>query len=1187
MDGLREILKKHCRPLAFLALAIALFFAAGLSRSITTNPKRVAARAERKIEKRVKKLDACIEEMMQVNGDAWTEIAGLPDDMVLYRYVCDTLQCWNHEFPVMNDDIRARMKYQRISRPEFEFSTPLNNIGEELSYVNLGPKWYLAKWAHKGELVEVIAAIEVMSTDAGGDISSLNRHLGIPKDFAVYPIAGNGGTIVNYQGQAMFSIVSETATATYLFGDSPLRWLALLTLILAAMHQLAVTRKWRDFIIAGIVIVLAYAVASIWGLQMQENSTLFSPVLYAGRGIWHSFGLLISLNLAIFLFVYCIFLMRHRLLDSVKAKPGSIFMWIYCCCIVIGVAGIITYLMISTHDLMSNSGITPEIQWYRDNLGYSALALSSYGMLLLAMMLLLYMLSPAIRFFTEKKMRFFTLGSISAGALVFTLFIFTLSTNMGFKKELSKVSVWANRLAVDRNLALELQIRSVENAIANDQFIPSFADLDDCAGIIENEVTSQYFANIAADYFVAVSVCNNDDRECNAIFNSKLAGGTQIAPDSRFFCNYDNNGRSSYAGTFMFVSKNGKLVRMLVELVSRASKEDNGYYSIFDMLSKPGDVVMPEIYSYAKFIDGRIASYKGGFAYPTVIAEPFSSQLEAGKKYFKKDGYIHFLKQVSADETIIISRHLRGFMGFATSFLSIFAVIFLMQTPLLRYGRTKEKTGRRTFKRRLRWTLTLTVSCALVFLAFVSVKFVFDRNKIDSDNVMSEKISAIQTIVESRCQGIVNLRQVEKTEWMNLLQNVAGTTRSDLTLFTPSGVAFVSTVGEMYDRALLNCRMDGKAYKTIVRDHQRICINRESAGGKNYYALYAPILSIEGQTLAIVCTPFNRDAEIMRDVLPHAILLIILLVAIIIISSTVASHIINRIFKPLAQVSSKMQAAGTSGLEYIQYDQDDEISTLVDSYNRMVHDLEESNRILAQNEREQAWTAMARQVAHEIKNPLTPISLQIQKLMYLKKNNDPTWTDKFDDSARIIIEQIRILADTANEFSTFAKLYTEDPVAMNLDQVLQDQITLYSNKENIEMTYLGFKDSDWFGPKPQIIRVFVNLLTNATQAIEILQNDAVKNGNEPKTGQIRMELRNDAENFEISVEDNGPGVPEENLSKMFEPNFTTKSGGTGLGLAISRSIVEKCNGTISYKKSFTLGGACFTVRLPKSIQKDA
>ena len=226
---------------------------------------------------------------------------------------------------------------------------------------------------------------------------------------------------------------------------------------------------------------------------------------------------------------------------------------------------------------------------------------------------------------------------------------------------------------------------------------------------------------------------------------------------------------------------------------------------------------------------------------------------------------------------------------------------------------------------------------------------------------------------------------------------------------------------------------------------------------------------------------------------------------------------------------------------------------------------------------------MARQVAHEIKNPLTPIKLQIQRLIRLKQNNNPKWEERFDQVTAVILEHIEILADTANDFSTFAKLYTEEPVLMDLDKTLKEQLMIFDNKENIKLSYIGMENAFVMAPKPQLIRVFVNLITNGIQAIEIQQKEMMEEGLEPKKGRILICLRNSTKDgyYDVVFDDNGPGIKEENIDKLFAPNFTTKTGGTGLGLAICRNIVEKCNGTISYRKSFALGGASFIVTIPK------
>ena len=282
-------------------------------------------------------------------------------------------------------------------------------------------------------------------------------------------------------------------------------------------------------------------------------------------------------------------------------------------------------------------------------------------------------------------------------------------------------------------------------------------------------------------------------------------------------------------------------------------------------------------------------------------------------------------------------------------------------------------------------------------------------------------------------------------------------------------------------------------------------------------------------------------------------------------------------------MGKKMNVADIHDLKLIRYTREDEISSLVDAYNKMVMDLSESTRQLAQAERDKAWSQMARQVAHEIKNPLTPIKLQIQRLIRLKEKNNPAWEERFDEVSAVVLEHIDILTETANEFSTFAKLYSEEPVLLDLDKTLKDQLLIFDNKDDVRISYLGMENAYVMAPKPQLIRVFVNLITNAIQAVEIMQKEASENGEEKPAGRVVISLRNSTKDgyYDIVFDDSGPGVHEDNLNKLFTPNFTTKSSGTGLGLAICRNIIEKCEGEIRYQRSFALGGASFIVTIPR------
>ena len=439
-------------------------------------------------------------------------------------------------------------------------------------------------------------------------------------------------------------------------------------------------------------------------------------------------------------------------------------------------------------------------------------------------------------------------------------------------------------------------------------------------------------------------------------------------------------------------------------------------------------------------------------------------------------------------------------------------------------------------------------------------------------------------MLESRVKYASDYHALNSREFSDLMNEAGSMAKSDINIYTPGGKIFKSTTPEIFDMSIFGSRINQDAYYNIVYGNQRIYISREKFAGHRFYSLYAPLFNADGQLVAILNAPYtDQGYDLKRDAFFHSAtiinLFIILLAATVILSTT----IVNGMFRPILEMGRKMNTTDIHGLEYIIYKREDEISTLVEAYNRMVHDLSDSTRKLAQAERDKAWSEMARQVAHEIKNPLTPIKLEIQRLIRLKQKNDPSWEEKFDKVSSVILEHIDILTDTANEFSTFAKLYSEKPVELDLDKIIREQLTIFDNRENISISYMGLDKAMVMAPKPQLIRVFVNLMTNAIQAIEIQQKEDYEAGREPAKGKIAIFIRNSMKDgyYDIVFEDNGPGVKEENLGKLFTPNFTTKSSGTGLGLAICRNIVEKCNGEILYQRSFVMKGACFTVRLPK------
>lgn len=246
-----------------------------------------------------------------------------------------------------------------------------------------------------------------------------------------------------------------------------------------------------------------------------------------------------------------------------------------------------------------------------------------------------------------------------------------------------------------------------------------------------------------------------------------------------------------------------------------------------------------------------------------------------------------------------------------------------------------------------------------------------------------------------------------------------------------------------------------------------------------------------------------------------------------------------------------------------------EINSLVDAYNNMIDQLEDSAVKLAQSEREQAWREMAKQVAHEIKNPLTPMRLTVQSFQRKFDPTDANIKEKIAEYSETLIQQIDVMSSIASAFSDFAKMPTQRKEDINVVAVVKHALDIF-NEEYIH--YIPQEEKLFaYLDKTQLIRIITNLVKNATQAI--------KGDNEnPK---IEVKVFSQDENVVITVSDNGKGILEENKKMIFEPKFTTKTSGMGLGLPMIKNIIEAYNGTITFSSTYGIG-TVFTVTLPKT-----
>jgi nitrogen fixation/metabolism regulation signal transduction histidine kinase len=289
------------------------------------------------------------------------------------------------------------------------------------------------------------------------------------------------------------------------------------------------------------------------------------------------------------------------------------------------------------------------------------------------------------------------------------------------------------------------------------------------------------------------------------------------------------------------------------------------------------------------------------------------------------------------------------------------------------------------------------------------------------------------------------------------------------------------------------------------------------------------------------------------------------------LAALVAFALAKSVTRPLSIIGDKLRKIQVGGKnEKIDWkSRDEDITEFINRFNLMIEQLEASSRELARTQRESAWREMAKQVAHEIKNPLTPMKLQIQMLERASDKDPEMARDMIKKISKSLIGQIDILSNIASEFSSFAKLPAPKNEVFVLNRLLEDVCNLYTSEENMQLDLiLPEEELSVFADPEQITRVLNNLIKNAIQSIP-----------DNQSGKIDISLYKSTSFAVIQVSDNGVGIPEDRKDSIFSPYFTTKSSGTGIGLTMSKGIIESAKGQM-YFTSEEAKGSIFYVELP-------
>jgi signal transduction histidine kinase len=592
-------------------------------------------------------------------------------------------------------------------------------------------------------------------------------------------------------------------------------------------------------------------------------------------------------------------------------------------------------------------------------------------------------------------------------------------------------------------------------------------------------------------------------------------------------------------------------------------------------------------YSFAIYNNNRLNYSYGSEDYP--LANTFDTL----SGFVTQEGVSHFVLKDSAKNTVVLSRSEVDFISSLTGFtvLGLGGIMLVMLYYFVLWLRQRliamgEITGRKVkilknlrsrmplgnqgelfISNRLQLYVTWMVFATFLVVLFVTVNY-FVRNYTESQkDELRQKTHEIASKLNSK----INIDAVYDKYQTGLVYDLAEYYNTDINLYRADGTLLVSTNDRLIAESVRGRLMNPAVYRKMDALGSSTSLVNENLGDLDYISSYTALLNKDLQVKGYLNLPyFSNRRDLYRDISEYAVTIINLFALVFAIMIVIAYLVAQRIALPLNLIRKQLASVKIGERNQpLEWDKNDEIGLLVKEYNKMIVELENSLNLLAESERQGAWREMAKQVAHEIKNPLTPMRLSLQHLQFSLQRNDENLKDKIQKTSELLIRQIDSLSQMAEEFSSFAKMPEPKLQDVNLVQVVSDAVLLLGKESDMPIDWKFVKDDVRVMADPlQLGRVFTNILKNAIQSIP-----------EGRTGEIAAELKIQGKLVIVEFSDNGKGIPESLRDKIFSPNFSTKNSGMGLGLAISRKIVEQLGGAITYQTKEGVG-TTFTITLP-------
>ncbi len=807
---------------------------------------------------------------------------------------------------------------------------------------------------------------------------------------------------------------------------------------------------------------------------------------------------------------------------------------------------------------------SPILKWVIYSLGaISLLVLSFTTNWLYAFLLLQYLVIGLFAFHPKLKVNiYYILVLILVSALGYSVII----EKLYYDKDKNIIDLRAMQILNNRDKLLEVRISDRIPKIQQDSVLKSAINQNEIDyKNVEKYVAENYFSFLKQIYETNITFCDSttellvdfeeDATSCYDYFDGIVQDMGRESLTKGLYYIDDGNAMRNYLLIVPLYNDH----RIFVDIFEKNSPFTQGYPELLEMESDKKRLA--DKFDYAIYWDNDLISSFGDHSYPLVFNEDELMKKPTIANHLFRDGR----KKI----VITLERnHLTNAIA-GTSYLFIaFGFIFFFFYLLIIQRISREYLNR--FRNRLQASIFSILLLTFVVIGYFMFTHIVRQNNEKNVANLQQLSHSILIELEHKFSQFNTIGEAEQQYTFSQLVKFSKVFFSDINLYDPAGNLVASSRPQVFERDIISDRIHKEAFVKLRNQSLRMFIMSEKIGNYEFLSSYFPLRNYNNDIIAYANLPyFARQKRLTEEIADFLTTFINIYVVLTVLSLFLIWITSNYITKPMETIKKSLRQTKLSKSNIkIEMNRKDEIGELVQEYNSMVDELEQSAKKLAVSERESAWREMAKQVAHEIKNPLTPMKLSVQHINRVINTNDEESKKALKRFTDNMIDQIDSLSEIASAFSDFAKMPVIKLSKVDVYKVASNTISLFEGLPNIDIRFSG-ESACIKGDEKQLRRVFINLLKNAVQALEDVSH-----------GKIDVTVTKHDEQVIALIKDNGKGIPVDKTEKIFLPNFTTKSSGTGLGLAMVKNIMTNFGGTIELMET-NEKGTIFRLSFPE------